>query len=129
MDVARLKTLPLFQSFSGDDLRKIAPFAEEHSVGQGETIVRQGDYSYDLMIIEEGQAEVRHDGQKIAQLGPGDFSGEMGVLERDRRHADVIARSPMRLITLKSYDVKRMERTLPEAVEQLRAVVAQRRNT
>ena len=33
MDVARLKTIPLFASFSEDDLRKIAPFAEEHSVG------------------------------------------------------------------------------------------------
>jgi CRP-like cAMP-binding protein len=129
MDVARLKTLPLFQSFSEDDLRKIAPFAEEHSVGQDETVVREGDYSYDLMIIEEGTAEVRHGGEKIAELGPGDFFGEMGILERDRRNADVVATSPMRLISLKSYDVKRMERTLPEAVTQLQEVIAQRRNT
>jgi CRP/FNR family transcriptional regulator, cyclic AMP receptor protein len=129
MDVARLKTIPLFESFSEDDLRKIAPFAEEHSVGDGDTVVREGDYSYDLMIIEEGTAEVRHDGQRIAQLGPGDFFGEMGVLERGRRNADVVATAPMRLISLKSYDVKRMERTLPEAVTQLRDVVAQRRNT
>ena len=129
MDVARLKTIPLFESFSEDDLRKIAPFAEEHSVGQGETVVRQGDFSYDLMIIEEGRAEVRHDGTRIAELGPGDFFGEMGVLERGRRNADVVAETPMRLITLKSYDVKRMERTLPEAVTKLREVVAQRRNT
>jgi len=129
MDVARLKTIPLFESFSEDDLRKIAPFAEEHSVGDGDTVVREGDYSYDLMIIEEGTAEVRHDGQRIAQLGPGDFFGEMGVLERGRRNADVVATAPMRLISLKSYDVKRMERTLPEAVTRLRDVVAQRRNT
>ena len=129
MDVARLKTLPLFQSFSEDDLRKIAPFAEEHSVGQDETVVREGDYSYDLMIIEEGTAEVRHGGEKIAELGPGDFFGEMGILERDRRNADVVATSPMRLISLKSYDVKRMERTLPEAVTQLQEVIAQPRNT
>ena len=129
MDVARLKTIPLFQSFSEDDLRKIAPFAEEHSVGQGETVVREGDYSYDLQIIEEGTAEVRHGGEKIAELGPGDFFGEMGILERDRRNADVVATSPMRLISLKSYDVKRMERTLPGAVTQLQEVVAQRRNT
>lgn len=129
MDVARLKTIPLFESFSEDDLRKIAPFAEEHSVGEGDTVVREGDYSYDLMIIEEGNAEVRHDGTRIAELGPGDFFGEMGVLERGRRNADVAAKTPMRLITLKTYDVKRMERTLPEAVNKLREVVAQRRNT
>jgi hypothetical protein len=53
----------------------------------------------------------------------------MGVLERDRRNADVVATSPMRLITLKTYAVKRMERRLTQAVDQLRQVVAQRRNT
>jgi CRP/FNR family transcriptional regulator, cyclic AMP receptor protein len=128
MDVGRLKAIPLFSGFSEDDLKKLAPFADETSIGEGETIVREGDYSYDLMIIEEGTAEVRHDGEKIAELGPGDFFGEMGVLERDRRNADVVATSPMRLISLKTYDVKRMERTLPDAVQKLRDVVAQRRN-
>ena len=127
MDVGRLKAIPLFQSFSEDDLRKIAPFAEEHSVGEGETLVREGDYSYDLQIIEEGKAEVSRGGEKIADLGPGDYFGEMGVLERGQRNADVVAKSPMRLISFKTYDVKRMEKNLPEAVEQLRQAVATRR--
>ena len=127
MDVARLNAIPLFESFSQDDLRKIAPFAEEHSVGDGETLVREGDYAYDLMIIEEGKAEVRHAGDKIAELGTGDFFGEMGVLERDRRNADVVAVSPMRLISFKTYDVKRMERNLPAAVEKLREAITERR--
>jgi len=127
MDVGRLKAIPLFESFSEDDLRKIAPFAEEHSVGAGETVVREGDYSYDLMIIEEGKAEVRHGDEKLAELGSGDFFGEMGVLARDRRNADVVAASPMRLISFKTYDVKRMEKSLPEAVEKLREAIAQRR--
>jgi CRP/FNR family cyclic AMP-dependent transcriptional regulator len=127
MDVGRLKAIPLFESFSEDDLRKIAPFAEEHSVGEGETLVREGDYSYDLQIIEEGNAEVSRGGEKIADLGPGDYFGEMGVLERGQRNADVVAKSPMRLISFKTYDVKRMERNLPQAVEQLRQAVATRR--
>ena len=127
MDVSRLNAIPLFASFSQDDLRKIAPFAEEHSVGEGETLVREGDYSYDLMIIEEGKAEVRHGADKVADLGAGDFFGEMGVLERDRRNADVVAVEPMRLISFKTYDVKRMERNLPEAVDKLREAIAQRR--
>ena len=128
MDATRLKQIPVFAGLSDEDLGHIATLAAEVSVPDGKELVREGDYSYDLMIIEEGNAEVRHDGQKIADLGPGDFFGEMGVLERDRRNADVVAASPMRLITLKSYDVKRMERTLPDAVEQLRDVISQRRN-
>ena len=127
MDVGRLKAIPLFESFSEDDLRKIAPFAEEHSVGEGTTLVREGDYSYDLQIIEEGNAEVTRGGEHLADLGPGDYFGEMGVLERGQRNATVVAKSPMRLISFKTYDVKRMEKNLPEAVEQLRQAVASRR--
>src|SRR3954449_2636108 len=115
MDVARLNAMPLFESFSQDDLRKIAPFAEEHSVGDGETLVREGDYSYDLMIIEEGKAEVRHGADKVADLDAGDFFGEIGVLERDRRNADVVAVSPMRLISLKTYEGRRMAGKPPAA--------------
>ena len=96
-------------------------------MGEGETLVREGDYSYDLQIIEEGKAEVSRGGEKIADLGPGDYFGEMGVLERGQRNADVVAKSPMRLISFKTYDVKRMEKNLPEAVEQLRQAVATRR--
>jgi CRP/FNR family transcriptional regulator, cyclic AMP receptor protein len=127
MDLGRLKGIPLFRSFSEDDLRRIAPFAEEHSVGAGETVVREGDYSYDLMIIEEGEAEVRHDFEKLADLGPGDYFGEMGVLERTMRNADVVAKSPMRLISFKTYDVKRMEKSLPGVVDQLREAMQARR--
>jgi len=127
MDVGRLKALPLFRSFSENDLRRIAPFAEEHSVGAGETIVREGDYAYDLMIIEEGEAEVRHGSEKLADLYPGDYFGEMGVLERELRNADVVAKTPMRLILFKTYDVKRMEKSLPGVVDQLREAMVSRR--
>jgi CRP-like cAMP-binding protein len=126
MDVGRLKAIPLFESFSEDDLRKIAPFAEEHSAGEGDTLVREGDYSYDLQIIEEGNVEVTRGGEHLADLGPGDYFGEMGVLERGMRNATVVAKSPVRTVTFKTYDVKRMEKNLPEAVEKLRQAVAER---
>jgi CRP-like cAMP-binding protein len=126
MDVGRLKAIPLFESFSEDDLRKIAPFAEEHSAGEGDTLVREGDYSYDLQIIEEGNVEVTRGGEHVADLGPGDYFGEMGVLERGMRNATVVAKSPVRTVTFKTYDVKRMEKNLPEAVEKLRQAVAER---
>ena len=56
------------------------------------------------------------DGEHVADLGPGDFFGEIGLLEKDLRTATVVARTPMRLITLTGWDLKRMERTMPEAV-------------
>jgi CRP/FNR family transcriptional regulator, cyclic AMP receptor protein len=126
-DPGRLKAIPLFHDVSDDALAEIATFAQEVSVGAGEQLVREGDYSYELMAIEEGAVEVTRGGEHVADLGPGDFFGEVGLLEKDRRNATVIAKQPTRLVTLTGWDLKRMERSSPEAVEQIRSVIEQRR--
>jgi CRP/FNR family cyclic AMP-dependent transcriptional regulator len=126
-DPGRLKAIPLFQDVSDDALAEIATFAQEVSVPAGEQLVREGDYSYELMAIEEGAVEVTRGGEHVADLGPGDFFGEVGLLEKDRRNATVVAKAPTRLVTLTGWDLKRMERSSPEAVEQIRSVIEQRR--
>jgi CRP/FNR family cyclic AMP-dependent transcriptional regulator len=127
VDPNRLKSIPLFQTVPEEDLNEIAPFAREVSVEEGRHLVREGDYSYELIAIEEGTAEVLRGGEHVADLGPGDFFGEHGLLERDRRNATVIAKTPMRLITLTSWDIKRMERSMPNAVARVREVLEERR--
>jgi CRP/FNR family transcriptional regulator, cyclic AMP receptor protein len=127
LDPSRLKTIPLFKDVRDEDLRGIATFADEVSVEPGKHLVDEGDFSYQFMAIEEGEAEVLRGGQHVADLGPGDFFGEMGLLERERRSATVISKTPMRLITLTGWDLKRMEKAMPEAVDQIRAVMEQRR--
>jgi CRP-like cAMP-binding protein len=91
-----------------ETLRKIATYAGETSVEQGKQLVREGDYSYDMMAIEEGEAEVKRGGETMATLGPGEFFGEIGVMEKSLRTADVVAKTPMRLVTLSHWDLKRM---------------------
>ena len=127
MDPSRLKSISLFQTVSEDELREIAPFAQEVSVEEGRHLVREGDFSYELIAIEEGEAEVLRSGEHVADLGPGDFFGEHGLLERDKRNATVVAKTPMRLITLTGWDFKRMERAMPEAVARVREVLEERR--
>jgi cAMP-dependent protein kinase regulator len=123
MDKARLKAIPLFAELEDNDLQKIATFANETSVEQGQTLVREGDFSYELMAIEEGTAEVQRGGQSVAELGPGDFFGEIGVMQNEMRAATVVAKTPMRLITLTHWELKRM-RDMPGVMEaiQRRAV-------
>jgi CRP-like cAMP-binding protein len=127
LDATRLKSIPLFQSVSDEALAEIATFAQEVSVEAGRELVREGDYSYEFMVLEEGGAEVKRGGEHVADLGPGDFFGEVGLLERDRRNATVVATAPTRLVTLTGWDLKRLERTSPEAVEAIRSVIGQRR--
>jgi CRP-like cAMP-binding protein len=123
----RLKTIPLFQTVSDEELAQIAPFAEEERVDAGTQLVREGDFSYEFFAIEEGQAEVTRGGEHVADLGPGDFFGEIGLLEKDLRTASVEAKSDMRLVTLDGWDMKRMEKSMPEAVERVREVLESRR--
>jgi CRP/FNR family transcriptional regulator, cyclic AMP receptor protein len=128
MDPARLKKIPVFADLSDEETRYVAQLAAEVSVEAGKELVREGDYSYDVLAIEEGTARVERDGTTVAELGPGDVVGEMGVLERSQRNATVVATSPMLLVTLTGWDIRRLQRTAPEAVEHLRDVVAQRRD-
>ncbi len=127
MDASRLKSIPLFEEVGDEELAQIAPFAQEVSVEAGKVLVREGDFSYEFMAIEEGSAEVTRGGEHVADLGPGDFFGEVGLLEKTLRNATVTATAPMRLVTLTGWDLRRVERTAPQAIERVRAVLEERR--
>jgi CRP/FNR family transcriptional regulator, cyclic AMP receptor protein len=127
LDASRLKSIPLFEDVPEEELGQIATFAQEVTVDQGRELVREGDFSYEFMAIEEGEAEVTRDGDHVADLGPGDFFGEMGLLEKTLRNATVTATTPMQLVTLTGWDLRRIERTVPQAVARVRAVLEARR--
>jgi cAMP-dependent protein kinase regulator/CRP/FNR family cyclic AMP-dependent transcriptional regulator/cGMP-dependent protein kinase 2 len=123
MDPEHLKSIPLFSTLSDKALDTVAVFASETSVSAGKRLVHEGDYSYDLIVIESGTADVIKEGEVIASLGPGDVFGEMGMLTGGKRTADVVATSSMRLITLSKWDLKRIS---GEITGQLQALVEQR---
>ncbi len=127
LEPSRLKAIPLFEKFSEEELRQIAPFAEEVQVEEGRVLVREGDYSYQFMAIEEGTARVTRQGETVAELAPGDFFGEIGLLEKSFRTATVEATSPMRLITLTGWDMARVEKAMPDAIEQLHRTIEERK--
>ena len=129
MDTNRLKSLPLFEGVSADDLEKISPFVSEVSVSEGKHLVEEGDYAYEFMAIEEGTAEVRRGDQILAELGAGDFFGEMGLIDSERRNATVVAKTGLRLITLDQWDMKRLEKAIPSAAAKIRETVEKRRGT
>lgn len=87
-------------------------------------LMKQGDYSVELIAIEEGTADVIRDGKKIASLKQGDLIGEMGLLEHRSRSADVVASSPMRLLKLTHWEIRRMSQ---ETLDRITAMIDQRR--
>jgi CRP/FNR family cyclic AMP-dependent transcriptional regulator len=124
MDPNRLKQIPIFSRLSDEEANRLAAFATETSVAEGQILMKQGDYSTELIAIEEGSADVIQDGQKIASLKDGDLIGEMGLIEREQRNADVIATSPMRVMKLTHWEIRRMSE---ETLSRIKEIVAKRR--
>jgi CRP/FNR family transcriptional regulator, cyclic AMP receptor protein len=126
MDPARLTSIPIFSELSEEEAKRLAAFATETSAAEGQMLMKEGDYSVELIAIEEGTADVIQGGEKIASLKAGDLIGEMGLLERRPRNADVIASSPMRLIKLTHWETRRMSEDTVSRIQQ--TIQARRRS-
>jgi CRP/FNR family transcriptional regulator, cyclic AMP receptor protein len=124
MDANRLTAIPIFSELSEAEAKRLAAFATETSAAEGQILMKEGDYSVELIAIEEGTADVIQRREKIATLKKGDLIGEMGLLEHRPRNADVIASSPMRLIKLTHWEVRRMSE---DTVSRIKELIEQRR--
>jgi CRP/FNR family transcriptional regulator, cyclic AMP receptor protein len=119
MDPARLTSITIFSELSPEEARRLATFATETSAAEGQILMKEGDYSVELIAIEEGTADVIQGGRTVASLAAGDLIGEMGLLERRPRNADVIATSPMRLIKLTHWEIRRMSDATVARIKEL----------
>jgi CRP/FNR family cyclic AMP-dependent transcriptional regulator len=124
MDPNRLTAIPIFSDLSPEEARRLSAFATETSAAEGQILMKEGDYSTELIAIEEGTADVLRSGQKIASLKQGDLIGEMGLLAREPRNADVIATSPMRVIKLTHWEIRRMSE---DTLDRIKEIVNERR--
>ena len=96
VDPQRLTTMPLFATLDDEQLVRVAELSEAVSVPAGTTVNAEQNFAYEFFVIEEGKAEVVRDGRRLAELGPGDFFGEIGLLITGRRTASVVSLTPMR---------------------------------
>ena len=126
MDAPELRQIPLFSDLSEDDLKALATYADEVTVSEGKHLVDEGGYAYDLFAIVEGTAQVIVHGEVVAELGPGDFFGEAGVIEKQQRNATVVAKTRMRLVTLTGWDLRRMRKQLSSVWEKLEKAIQER---
>ncbi len=124
MDPNRLLAIPIFSQLSPEEARRLATYATETSIAEGQILMKQGDYSTELIAIEEGSADVLRDGKRIASVGSGELLGEMGLIERRPRNADVIATSPMRVIKLTHWEIRRMSQ---DTVDRIKEEIEERR--
>ncbi len=126
MDPAVLSRLPFFSELSEDEVGAIARNVDEVTVAEGRDIVREGDFSYDVFVIVDGAARVHRDGETVAELGPGDFFGEAGVLGKGLRAASVTTTAPTQLVTLNHWDIQRLRKEIPEVLDRMEQAMEER---
>jgi CRP-like cAMP-binding protein len=126
MDESSLRSVPLFDSLHSDERRAIAQHADEIEASEGTELVRQGEFAYEFFVLEDGTAEVMRDGERIAELGPGDFLGEMGIVAKAVRNATVRTTSPARVIVMTEQAFRSMRALNPAVADRIEAAVEER---
>jgi CRP-like cAMP-binding protein len=128
---AQLKDVPFFASLSKRELNAVAQNVDELDVSQGKVLAREGEFGHEFFVVVDGTAEVVRGDAHLAELGPGDFFGEMALLGEERRTATVTATTAMRVLVMTGQHLRAIDRDMPavhakivEAIEMRRAMQA-----
>jgi CRP/FNR family cyclic AMP-dependent transcriptional regulator len=129
--IALLKKVGLFSNLSEEHLSSIAEYCVERCFREGDIIIKQGNFGIGLFFICYGKVKIVKEtagGERlyIAELGPGDFFGEMTVLDNAPRSADVIAFEESKCLVLSAWDFKSRMKVDPEIALKILPVLVKR---
>jgi CRP/FNR family cyclic AMP-dependent transcriptional regulator len=124
--IDHLAQVPLFSACSKKDLQLVAKRAEDVKVDAGKQLVGEGDTGTEFFVVIDGKASVTKRGQKVAELGPGGFFGELALLDKAPRNATVTAETPMELVVLGQREFAGLIDDIPEFAHKLLAGLARR---
>ena len=92
--------VPLFAGCKRSALEEISQLADEVDVPDGYTLIREGTFGEQFFLIAEGRVRIERGGKTIRTLGPGDFLGEIAIIDKGRTTASAIAEGPAKLLVL-----------------------------
>ena len=121
-----LAQVPLFEGLSRRHLKQIAEHADEISFREKEAIVKADQPGGTFFVIVEGEVKVMQGNRVIARAGPGEFFGEISLLDGGPRSATVIAATPVVAIRLFKSSFDRIVTQEPKVAAKILAVVARR---
>jgi CRP/FNR family transcriptional regulator, cyclic AMP receptor protein len=121
-----LSKIWLFSACSGRELRTIRRALEEIQVPADRVLCEEGTIGREFFLIVDGEASVRHNGRKIATLGPGRYFGELALLDRRPRSATVISETDMDLLVLGQRQFNGVIDAVPPLARKLMAAMATR---
>lgn len=112
--IEKLREVDLFASCSDDELARIDHLITQIEVEQGRSLTREGEQGREFVIVVEGTAGVFKGDEQVAEIGPGSFLGEIGLLFDVPRTATVKALTPMTIDVLNLREFRDMLETSPD---------------
>jgi CRP-like cAMP-binding protein len=126
--VHALKSAPLFEGLADRQLDELARVVDEMDAVPGKALANEGAIGHEFFVLLEGQAAVTQGGREIGLLGPGDFFGEIALLEDVPRTATVTATTAVRFFVLTRQAFRGVTARYPDVEAKVRAAVEQRRD-
>lgn len=118
-----LKGVPLFSGCTKQELQKLAMIADEIDLRDGSALTREGQPGREFFVLIEGTVDVIQGDERVSQLGPGDWFGEIALLTNAPRTATVMATSPVRVLVVTDRAFRQVvEQTPSIAVKMLERV-------
>jgi len=124
--VELLKKVPLFAGCSKAELRQLARIADEIDLREGTVLTREGRTGHEFFVVIDGTSRVDKGGRKVAELGPGDWFGEIALLTKAPRTATVTATSPVRSLVIIDRDFRHTVTEMPSIAIKVLTCMAER---
>jgi CRP/FNR family cyclic AMP-dependent transcriptional regulator len=117
--------IPVLAALKPKDREKVLWSARQRTYAPGDVVVKEGDSSLNLFLVAAGHARIEHDGKVLRTIGPGDFFGELGILQEHPRTATVIAEEGLTCVLLPAWEFRSLLKEHPEmAVPMLDVLIA-----
>jgi len=126
VDAERILAQPLFASLTRRDAEEFVRYCEVRHVEPGRAVFTQGGLAAAFFVIESGTAEAVADGHPLRQMGPGDWFGEIGIVQRTPRTATVSATAPLTVIAMTAFEFRRLEAEHPDIAGTITRTMQQR---
>lgn len=115
--ISLMKATPIFSRLNEAGLKSVLKSAVEKKAKAGMKLVEKGKGGVGFYLILEGKTEVIRDGEKLAELGAGNFFGELGVIDGAPRTADVVAMTDTSCIVITQWAMKSLIENHPEIAQ------------
>jgi CRP/FNR family transcriptional regulator, cyclic AMP receptor protein len=121
-----LRRVPLFSTLNGRELARLAKLMDEVDVRPGRYLIREGRRGNEFFVLVNGRVRIEQNDQPIRELGPGDFFGEIALVDGGPRTASAVAVEDSRVLVLTAQNFRSMLDSTPQVESKVLRALAQR---